>query len=176
MAPLRFDRARIAALLALAGERLSDEWLLIGGGAAAAWFAPARSTEDVDLIGLGGTQAERFALMELAVEAGIPIEAVNSAGDFFVKRIPGWRGELVVLHRGSRATIFRPSATLFLLLKIERLSAVDLADCLGLIDHCGVTREAIDRDRIRAALGALPAVDDLSLRDRRRRILAAIGS
>src|SRR5258707_8577201 len=104
MAPIRFDRARVEAFLALAAERVDGEWLLIGGAAAAAWFAPGRTTEDLDLIGLGGTQAERFALMELAAEAGIPIEAVNSAADFFVRRIPGWRDELVVLVRGSKVT------------------------------------------------------------------------
>jgi hypothetical protein len=63
MAPLRFDKARIEAFLALASEQLEGEWLLIGGAAAAAWFAMARTTEDVDLIGLAGTAAERLALI-----------------------------------------------------------------------------------------------------------------
>jgi len=176
MAPLGFDRARIQALLTLAGERLDGEWLLIGGGAAAAWFSPGRTTEDIDLIGLGGTQAERFALMELAVEAAIPIEAVNSAADFFVRRVAGWRDELVVLHRGSRATIFRPTATLFVLLKLHRLSAVDLDDCLALLDHCGRSHETLDRGRMRASLEALPSSDDLALCERRAQLLEAIHS
>jgi hypothetical protein len=47
--PLRFDRSRIQALLELAGEQLTGEWLLIGGAAAAAWFSPVRTTEDIDL-------------------------------------------------------------------------------------------------------------------------------
>lgn len=176
MAPLRFDRSRIAALLALAGERLDGEWLLIGGAAAAAWFSPTRTTEDVDLIGLAGTQDERFALMELAGEAALPIEAVNSAGDFFVRKIADWRDQLVVLHRGSRATIFRPTATLFLLLKLARLTAIDLEDCLGLLEHCRVSHEPIDRDRVRGAIAELPVDDDLALNERRRSLVAAIGS
>lgn len=85
MASPRFDRARIQALLERVGERLDGAWLLIGGAAAAVWFAPARTTEDVDLVAFAGTQAERFALMELAAEEGLPIEAVNSAADFFVR-------------------------------------------------------------------------------------------
>jgi hypothetical protein len=46
MAPLRFDKARIEALLAAASEQLDGEWRLIGGAAAAAWCSVARTTED----------------------------------------------------------------------------------------------------------------------------------
>lgn len=162
-----FDRSRIDGLLRLAGERLDGEWLLIGGAAAAAWFSPARTTEDLDLIGLLGTQAERFALMELAASAAIPIEAVNSAADFFVRRIPDWRAQLVELHRGPRATIFRPTATLFLLLKIGRLTETDLLDCVGLLAHCRTNSEPVDRVRVATALDALPATDDARLANRR---------
>ncbi len=176
MAPLRFDRSRIQVLVALAGQRLEGEWLLIGGGAAAAWFAPARTTEDLDLIGLGGTQAERFALMELAASAAIPIEAVNSAADFFVRRIDGWRDELVVLHRGPRATIYRPNATLFLLLKIARLSAVDLDDCVALLQHLTGSDEVIDRDRVLDQLRARAPVDDAALQQRCAILLEAVQS
>lgn len=63
----------------------------------AAWFSPLRTTEDLDLIGLGGSQTERFDLMQLAADAAIPIEAVNSAADFYVRRIPDWRDQLVEL-------------------------------------------------------------------------------
>jgi hypothetical protein len=111
MKPLRFDRSRIQALLQTAGDRLAGEWLVVGGAAAAAWFSPSRTTEDIDLISLAGTQEARLALMELAADAAIPIEAVNSAADFFVKRIAGWRDQLVELMRGSSAVIYRPSAT-----------------------------------------------------------------
>lgn len=175
MAPLRFDRARIQAIVQLVGERLEGEWLLIGGGAAAAWFAPSRTTEDLDLVGLAGTQAERFALMELAADAGIPIEAVNSAADYFVRRITGWRDELVVLARGSRGVIYRPSATLFLLLKLRRLTAVDLADCLALIEHCKQSKEPIERERVRTAIEALPASADQALTERRLQLREALG-
>jgi len=170
MAAPRFDRTRIQAFLELAGDRLDGEWLLVGGGAAAAWFSPSRTTEDVDLIGLGGTQAERFALMDLAVAASLPVEAVNSAADFFVRRVEGWRDRLVVLHRGARGTIYRPDATLFLLLKIGRLSEVDLADCLALIDH----GDPIERERVQSAIDALAATDDEDAAARRTRLCAAL--
>lgn len=164
------------SLVERVGERLDGEWLLIGGAAAAAWFAPARTTEDVDLIGLGGTQAERFALMQFAADAGLPIEAVNSAADFFVRRVDGWRDQLVELHRGPRATIFRPNATLFVVLKLARLSQTDLEDCLGLFAHCRATGEAIERDRIGAALEALAATGDPALQARREALRGALAA
>jgi hypothetical protein len=172
--PLRFDRARIQGLLELIGERLTGDWLLIGGAAAAAWFAPVRTTEDIDLVGLGGSQAERLALMDLAAAAAIPIEAVNSAADFYLRRIGDWRDQLVLLHQGPSATIYRPTATLFILLKLSRLSAVDLEDCLALVEHCGSSGEAIDRARIIPRLDALPPTPDVALAERRARLRAAL--
>lgn len=167
----RFDRTRIQAFLQLAGERLEGEWLLIGGGAAAAWFAPTRTTEDVDLISLAGTQADRLALMELAAGASLPIEAVNSAADYFVRKIDDWRDHLVVLHRGTSATIYRPDSTLFLLLKVRRLSETDLDDCIALIDHCARRGEPTDTARLRMQVEALPPTEDRSLHERRARLL-----
>jgi hypothetical protein len=167
MVPLRFDKARIEALLAVASEQLDGEWLLIGGAAAAAWFSTTRTTEDVDLVGLAGTPTERLALMDLASSAGLPVEAVNSAADFFVRKIDGWRDELVPLVRGPRATIYRPSATLFLLLKIERLTAIDLDDCIALLGHCAATGELVDRERILSRLASLAPTPDTGRRDRR---------
>jgi hypothetical protein len=174
--PLRFDKPRIDELLALAAERLDGGWLLIGGAAAAAWFATTRTTEDIDLVGLEGTSAERLALMNLASDAGIPVEVVNSAADFFVRKIEGWRDELVPLIQGSRATIYRPSATLFMLLKIERLTAVDLDDCLALLAHSSATGERVDVERIVSRLDALPVTDDPGLHERRAALKASIAS
>ncbi|MBA3460221.1 MAG: hypothetical protein H0T46_09700 [Deltaproteobacteria bacterium] len=168
MGSARFDRDRIRALLEAAGNKLTGEWLLVGGAAAAAWFSPGRTTEDLDLVGLGGTQDERFALMQLASDAGLPVEAVNSAADFFIRKVAGWRDQLVELHRGPRAVIYRPTATLFLLLKIGRLSEIDLDDSLRLVDHCRVQNEPLDADRVRDAIDVLPATDDAGLLDRRR--------
>ena len=174
MVPLRFDRARIAAFLERAGAQLTGDWLLIEGAAAAAWFSTARTTEDIDLIGLAGTSAERLALMDLAVDAGLPIEAVNSAADFFVRRIDGWRAELVPLVRGPSATVYRPSPTLFLLLKLARLTATDLEDCLGLLAHCAATGEGVDATRVVARLDALTATEDEALALRRSTLRTAV--
>jgi hypothetical protein len=166
----RFDRARIAALLDSAGRELRGAWLLIGGAAAASWFSPSRTTEDLDLIGLGGTQGERFAVMQLAEGAGLPVEAVNSAADFFVRKIADWRDHLVELHRGPSALIYRPDATLFLLLKIGRLSETDLEDCLALLEHLRSVPEPMDAARLRSAIDTLPETSDAALAVRRARL------
>ena len=164
--PSRFDRTAVEQLLALAVDRLDGDWLLIGGAAAAAWFRDDRVTEDVDLVGMSGTQAERFALMQLATDAGLPVEAVNSAADFFVRKVADWREQLVPLRVG-RATIYRPNATLFLLLKLDRLSESDLDDCTRLLAHCATTGEAVDCARVRSRLAALPETADAALGARR---------
>jgi hypothetical protein len=174
MAPLDLDRGRICGFLDAVGRRLSGEWLLVGGAAAAVWFSEGRVTEDIDLVGLEGTPGERLRLMELAAEEGLPVEAVNSAADFFLRRIEGWRDHIELLLRGPSATIHRPDATLFLLLKCTRLSEVDLGDCLALLDFVRAHGLALDRARVLRAIGDLPAASEAALRMRRARLEAAL--
>src|SRR3970282_1481610 len=150
------ERARIDRFLARAADRLEGDWLLVGGAAAAVWFAPDRTTEDIDLVGRAGTNSERLSLLEVADEEGLPVEAVNSAADFYVRRVPGWDAAGVILRTGATATIRRPTATLFLLLKIGRLSEQDLDDWLALLAWCRAHGESVDRGRVPAAVAALP--------------------
>lgn len=174
MAEPALGRAAIEDFLEAACAGLEGEWLLVGGALAATWFAAGRVTADIDLIGLAGTMAERLQLMELAQARGLPVEAVNSAADFFLHRIPGWRDELEVLRRGPRSTLYRPTPTLFLLLKIGRLSEQDLADCLGLLSLVQKEGLALDAPRVLAALAELPATDDMRLAGRRQALQAAL--
>lgn len=171
---LALDRARIERFLARAADDLEGDWLLVGGAAAAVWFAENRTTEDIDLIGCAGTMTERLRLLELAEKEGLPVEAVNSAADFFVRRLPGWNAALVALRQGKTATIYRPSATTFLLLKIGRLGEQDLEDCLALVCWCRKRGESMDHDRVRIALEALPPTTDAALVARRRQLAFAL--
>src|SRR5437016_5873831 len=100
MVPLALTRAEIDAFVRAVGEHLDGEWLLVGGGAAALWFLPDRVTEDIDLFGLGATNRERADLLDLALVRSLPIEVVNTTADYFVRRVPDWRNQLEVLHRG----------------------------------------------------------------------------
>jgi hypothetical protein len=167
----RFDRRRITALLDIAGETLPGEWLLIGSAAAAAWFSPHRTTDDFELINIAGAEAEMLAAMGFAAENGIPFEAMSSVEDFHLRRIDHWQRDIAVLHKGSRATIYRPNATLFILLKLRQLGDTDLADCVELI---AAKTERLDASRLLSAINALPATDDPALETRRSRLVAAI--
>lgn len=164
------DRAQIQELVHQAADRLEGEWVLLGGSLACLWLSSPRSTRDIDLVSIRGSNQDRLSLMELAEELGLPIEAVNPAADFFLKRISDWRQQLELLLQGRRATIYRPNATLFLLLKLERLSESDLHDCLFLLDHVRSHNVSLDRDRVRRKLTELPAATSTDLQERRQRL------
>ncbi len=166
MAGGELDRARIEEIVTAVADRLEGRWLLVGGAFVALSYEPDRLTEDVDLVGMEGTQAERYALLDLAFELGLPVEAVNSAADFFVRRIDGWADEVEVRRVGARSTVYKPTSTLFLLLKIARLSERDLRDCEAIVARGG----PFDRDRVLAAVDALPSGDDAERDQRRARL------
>lgn len=171
---MSLDRGRIDAILDAAVDALEGDWLLVGGAVAAAWFLPGRVTEDVDLVSLRGSQADRLALLALAERLGLSPEAFNSAADFFVHRIPGWTTEMELLRQGRGARIHRPTVTLFILLKMGRLSEIDLEDCLHLLRVARETSRPWDRARVIAAVDALPPSADAALIERRRALRDAL--
>jgi len=168
--PAALGHARIDDVVQAVADRLPGDWLLVGGGLVALWLSPRRVTEDVDLVGIEGTGAERLALLGLAIDLNLPVEALNSAADFFVHRIPDWNQQIELFRQGARGRIFRPSPTLFLLLKLRRLSGQDLSDCQDLLARAVADNLSLDVARIEIALAELPATDDSALRDRRARL------
>ena len=168
------DRTRVDAIVQCVVDRLPGDWLLVGGALVALWLDTRRVTEDVDLVGLAGTGADRLSLLGLAADLGLPVEALNSAADYFVHQIPDWRQHLELFRTGPAGRIFRPSATLFLLLKVRRLSTRDLEDCLKLIRRCEQDGVEIDTARVRSALTVLDPSADAALTARRARLSAAI--
>jgi hypothetical protein len=94
-------------------------------------------------------------LLRMALELGLPAEAVNQAGAFFLRELPGWRDELVVHHRGTSAIVLVPNTTLYLLSKLGPLSASDLGDCLAMLSFARDRGQDADRARIGAAIAAL---------------------
>jgi hypothetical protein len=147
------DQKTLALFLEKAGESLSGDWVLIGGTVLPLLGVDHRSTTDIDLIGLHpAEQAQTLALMELAAQLGLPIETINQAGSFFLSRIPDFEKELVLLHHGQSAQIFRPNATLYLLLKIRRMSVSDLQDCEQWLKWTTQKGEPIDRARVLSAI------------------------
>ncbi len=167
-------REAIEELVNAMVRRLKGDWVLIGGALAALWLHPRRITEDIDLIGLEGTLEERLRLMEFAQDAKLPVEAVNSAADFFLRRIPGWREELILFRQGDRTRIYRPTATLFLLLKINRMSEQDLEDCMAVLDKPRSEAEPLDIQRVASALDALDQACDSVTSQRRAALRRAL--
>jgi len=165
-----FDRAKLDAVIDEVCEHLEGDWLVIGGAIAALWFSRRGTTEDVDIMGMGDP-SERYAILDFAVSRGLPLESMNSAADFFVRRIPDWRSQVVEFRRGSKGRVYRPTATLFLLLKLGRLDEQDLEDCRGLIGSA----EPFDRQRVLDAIDALPAPADDVIAARRAELRRLAG-
>jgi hypothetical protein len=61
-------------------------------------------------------------------------------------RKAGYRAtELILLHKGASASIFRPSLALYWRLKAARLSESDLEDCRHYLRFCTERKDTIDR-------------------------------
>ncbi len=152
--------AVVKKLVIGAGKSLSGDWVLVGGALLLYLGASERVTEDIDLVPAGEmANSDQLKLFGLAEELGLPVEAVNSAAGFFLKKIKGYRSALELLHEGPGARIFRPNATLYLRLKIPRMSESDLADCMAMLrwvrsDDDGQWRGELHIAEIRAAIAS----------------------
>ncbi len=131
------DSALLTKLLRRAADQLKGEWLLVGGTLLPAVGINVRSTVDVDLIGLTTAEsAQQLELMELAGSLGLPVDTINQTAAFFLKKVGYTKIDLIVLHQGSTATIFRPSLALYWRLKCGRLSETDAEDCRHYMKFC----------------------------------------
>ncbi len=130
-------------------DKIVGDWVIIGGSLLPLLGIDSRFTEDIDIAAnKEATQSDLLKLMDIAVELGLPVESVNQAASFFLYRIPNWEKDLLLLHQGKAGRILRPNATLYLLLKIERLTETDLLDCETMIQYASHQGESIDLDRL----------------------------
>lgn len=131
----KINSALMKKFIDLASKRLTGDWLILGGTVLPVLGVDHRATVDVDLVGDDGiaSQEQMLKLMEIAEELGLPVEAINSAGAHFLRKIAGHRAHWIELKKGPGATIYRPDLVLFLQLKIGRLSDTDLEDCLAFL-------------------------------------------
>ena len=71
-----------------AAARLRGDWVLLDGAVLPLLGLEIRVTLDIDVAGPdGATQADVVTLLEIAVECGLPPEAVNTAGAFFLRAL-----------------------------------------------------------------------------------------
>ncbi len=119
----------IKKLVDKALKTLKGDWVLIGGTVLPLVGVDYRTTIDIDMISLQDKRNDSvLALMELAESLDLPAEAINSAGLFFLKKIPDWKKRLILHAESKTCRIFRPAFDLYLELKIARFSESDETD------------------------------------------------
>jgi hypothetical protein len=166
------DRNVLLSFVKIAGDRLEGNWVLMGGSLLPLLGVEHRVTLDIDIAGpLDAGNRQTLVLMEIAHELGLPVETINPAAAFFLREIEGWERELVPLHRGRSATIHRPNVTLFVLLKLARLTESDLGDCLEFMRFAGRTGEKPDAARILRAVESLTRKGVSEKKEKRLKIL-----
>jgi len=147
------DQETLQRFVELAGERLAGDWVVIGGMVLPLLGVTHRVTMDIDLAGPEDAASDQMlTLMRIAEELGLPVEAINQAGAYFLHRIEGWQDNLVEIHRGPQATIYLPDPTLFVLLKLSRLTESDSTDCLAMLDLARKKNTPVDHTRLRTAV------------------------
>ena len=174
MRPL--DPQLLKEFIRRAADRVEGDWVVIGGTVLPLLGVGDRATLDIDLIPVGeASQSDILDLMEIAEQMGLPVEAVNQAGAYFLKKIPDFKDHLILLHEGSRAQIFRPDPTLYIRTKVYRLSESDLEDCLAFLRFAGVSGEELDETELREEIRAeLEKPVGLGRRERLESLLSAI--
>ncbi len=151
MKPL--NREALQTFVDLALERLDGDWILIGGAVLPLLGIAHRTTVDIDIVGPpGATQEQTLVLMEIAEEMGLPVEVINQAGAYFLRRQEGVEEQLLPLARRAGTTIFRPTATLYVLLKLSRLTETDLDDCRRMLEYTRDHGESVERARLEEAI------------------------
>ena len=148
---MAMDGDLLDRFLDLAVDRLDGYWVIIGGMVLPLVGIQHRVTLDIDVAGPEGN-LQTLELLEIAQAIGLPPEAVNQAAAFFLHRIPGWERHLIPVRKGLRATFHRPDATLYVLLKLARLTATDLADCLQYLQWACDRNEPIEAEALRQAV------------------------
>lgn len=119
---------------------LGGDWFLTGGSLVWLKFDSTRGTEDMDFVQISHPAlSEVMAKNELykwLIQKDLGPEWVNDAVEPFVRAVPNWQNELVEIQSGKKGRIFRPNLTLFVLLKLNRASEIDLKDITTVAPKC----------------------------------------
>lgn len=147
------DSKLMKKVLIEAGKKLKGNWLLMGGTLLPAVGLDIRSTVDIDLVSLDKELGDQtLSLMEIAESLGLSVETINSAAAFFFKKIGARKEDLILLHQGKSAIIYRPSLALYWKLKVGRLTESDLLDCQHYFHYCCGKNEAIPQAHLQKVI------------------------
>lgn len=150
------DQNMLKRFVRLAADELRGDWVIIGGTVLPLLGIMHRTTVDIEIAGPEDTGQEQIVvLMEIAERLGLPVEAINQAGAYFLRKIDGWETMLEILRKGKKAIVYRPDVTLFILLKLQRLTESDLSDCLEFLRFAAKQNEPLDLERVGEAIEGL---------------------
>ena len=172
------NKKLLERFLKLAGEKLKGKWVIIGGCVLPLMGVRYRTTLDIDIVGPRTSNlSQTLALMEICESLGMPVEMINQAGAYFLYKIEGWEKNLIPVYQGKNATIMRPNATLFILLKLKRFTESDFKDCLKMFKISRQKGELIDYNKIKRAIeGEIKKSDSYVRIIRLRKLLKALKS
>lgn len=116
---------------------LDGEWVIIGGTVLTLLGIDERVTMDIDMVAINNKQSnsQSIKLMEIAESLGLPVEAINQAGEYFLSKVDGFQDHLSLFAESKKCKIYRPDAYLFLKLKLARSSETDIRDCMAFLRH-----------------------------------------
>ena len=144
---MKLNSKTLRKFLEIAGEKMSGEWVVIGGTVLPMLGINHRVTVDIDFVSKSKKE-DTLKLMSIADELGLSIETINQAGAYFLYQIPDFERNLIILYEGSKAKIYRPNLFLYIQLKIKRFSDSDVLDCLEYIKYAENHNEFSDKERI----------------------------
>jgi hypothetical protein len=168
----RIDNKLLSEFVQEAADQLAGDWVIVGGSVLQLLNIDIRVTTDIDLAGPeNATQKDTLTLMEIAADLGLPVEAINQAASYFLFKIPDWQSSLVLVKDGKRGRVLRPNASLFIKLKLPRLTASDLDDCMAMLAFAQKHREKIEFKSIEKLMKADMKVEQNSEKKRRMQVL-----
>ena len=118
-------------------SKLEGEWVIMGGTVLSLLGIDERVTMDIDMVAINSknSNSQSIKLMEIAEGLGLPVEAINQAGEYFLSKVDGFQDHLILFAESKKCKIYRPDAYLFLKLKLARSSETDLSDCMAFLKH-----------------------------------------
>ncbi len=132
---------KVSLLLDDLCQNVGGEWLLLGGALALHLFESKRITHDIDIVPIKDQVGplDLKILFERAKLLSLSPEQVNSAVLHFLEECEGWQKHLVCVQKGQKGKIFRPSLSLYMALKLNRGTAIDVEDVERAINYCPKT-------------------------------------
>ncbi|MBC7385828.1 MAG: hypothetical protein H7301_06670 [Cryobacterium sp.] len=136
------EAAKVDALLEDLCQTVGGKWLLLGGSVGPLESGGNRALEELDLLSISHPKLSAVdAQAELVIAAtriGLDPKTLNTSARFFLEGIKNWQNQILVSRRGPKGIIYKPSLTLFTVLKLKRGTELDMQDIEQAVKNEGV--------------------------------------